>query len=65
MKESIGDIIATELDEGQVSVLDGVGDDGVDGEEEEMMVFSGGVGVRIAGSAEGVLFHGAEADSKV
>ena len=34
LKESAGDIVAmTELDDGQVSVLDGVGDDGVDCEE--------------------------------
>ncbi len=37
LKESTGDVVATELDEGQVSVLDGDGDDGVDGEEEEMV----------------------------
>jgi len=57
LKESAGDIVATELDEGQVSVLDGVGDDGVDGEKKEMVISSGGVGGRIVGSAGGILFH--------
>jgi len=38
LKESTGDVVATELDEGQVSVLDGDGNDGVDGEEEEMVI---------------------------
>ncbi len=38
LKESSGDVVATELDEGPVSVLDGDGDDGVDGEEEEMVI---------------------------
>jgi hypothetical protein len=42
LKESAGDIVATELDEGQVSVLDGVG------EEEEMVISSGGLGGGIA-----------------
>jgi hypothetical protein len=32
LKESTGDIVATELDEGQVSVLESIGDDGVDGD---------------------------------
>ena len=63
MKECAGDIVATELDEGQVSVLDGVGDDGVDGEKEEMVISSGGIGGGIAGSAGGILFHGAETGS--
>jgi len=66
LKESAGDIIATELDEGQVSVLDSVGDDGVDSEEEEIVIRiagSDGVGGRIAGSAGGILFHGTEAGS--
>ena len=44
-----------------ISVLDGVGDDGVDGEEEEMVISTGGVGGGIASSAGGILFHGAEA----
>ena len=52
MKESTGNVVATELDEGQVSVPDGVGDDGVDGEEEEMVISSGGIGGGIAGSAQ-------------
>jgi hypothetical protein len=58
LKESAGDIIATELDEGQVSVLDGVGDDGVDGEEEEMVISSGGVGGWVPSCVGGILFHG-------
>ena len=48
------DIIATELDEGQVSILDGISDDGVDGEEEEMVISSGGVGGGIVDGAGGV-----------
>jgi hypothetical protein len=63
LEESAWDIVATELDEGQVSVLDGIGDDGVDSEEEEMVISSGSVGGGIAGSAGGILFHGAEAGS--
>ena len=63
LEESAGDIVATELDEGQVAVLDGVGDDGVDGEEEEMVISSGGVGGGIVDGAGGVLFHSAEAGS--
>jgi hypothetical protein len=60
LEESAWDIIATELDEGQVSVLDGISDDGVDGEEEEVVISSGGVGGGIVDGAGGVLFHGAE-----
>ena len=63
MKEGTGNVVATEFDEGQVSVHDGVGDDGVDGEEEEMVISSGGIGGGIAGSAGGILFHGAETGS--
>jgi len=63
LEESAGDIVAAELDEGQVSVLDCVGDDGVDGEEEEMVISSGGVGGGIVDGAGGVLFHGAETGS--
>ena len=57
VEESAGDIIATELDEEQVSVLDGISDDGVDGEEEEMVISSGGVG------GGGILFHRAKTGS--
>ena len=63
LEESAGDIVAAELDEGQVAVLDCIGDDGVDGEEEEMVISSGGVGGGIADGAGGVLFHGAETGS--
>jgi len=63
LEESAGDIVAAELDEGQVSVLDCVSDDGVDGEEEEMVISSGGVGGGIVDGAGGVLFHGAETGS--
>ena len=63
LEESTGDIIATELDEGQVSVLDGISDDRVDGEEEEMVISSGGVGGGIVDGAGGILFHSAETGS--
>ena len=60
LEESAGDIISTELDEGQVSVLDDISDDRVNGEEEEMVISSGGVGDGIVDGAGGVLFHSAE-----
>ena len=63
VEECAGDIVATELNEGQVSILDGVGDDGVDSEEEEMVIAGGGVGGGIIDGAGGVLFHSAEAGS--
>ncbi len=63
LEESAGDIVAAELDEGQVAVLDCVGDDGVDGKEEEMVISGGGVGGGIVDGAGGVLFHGAETGS--
>ena len=63
LEESAGDIVATELNEGQVSILDGVGDDSVDDEEKEMVIAGGGVGGGIIDSAGGVLFHSAEAGS--
>ncbi len=63
LEESAGDIVAAELYEGQVSILDCVGDDGVDGEEEEMVISSGSVGGGIVDGAGGVLFHGAETGS--
>ena len=63
LEENAGDIITTELDEGQVSVLDGISDDGVNGEEEEMVISSGGVGGGMVDGAGGVLFHSAETDS--
>jgi len=44
LEEGAGDIVATEFDEGQVSILDSIGDDGVDSEEEEMVISSCGVG---------------------
>jgi len=62
LEEGSRDIVAAELNEGQEVVLDGVGDDRVDGEEEEMMVTGGGVGGGVAGSTGGVLFKGAESD---
>ena len=63
LEESAGDIVAAELNEGQVAILDCVGDDGVDGEEEEMVISSGSVGGGIVGGAGGILFHGAETGS--
>jgi hypothetical protein len=50
---------APEFYEGQVSVLDGVSDDGVDCEEDVVVVSSGGVGSWVASSAGSILFHGA------
>jgi hypothetical protein len=43
-------IVATEFDEGQISFLDGIGEDGVDSDEEGMVISSGGVGGWVASS---------------
>jgi len=59
LEEGSRDIVAAKLNKGQVVVLDGVGNDGGDGEEEEMVVTGGGVGGGVAGGTGGVLFHGA------
>ena len=61
LEEGSRDIVAAELNKGQVVVLDGVGDNGGDCEEEEMVVTGGSVGGRVNCGAGGVLFHGAEA----
>ena len=60
LKEGSWNVVALELDFVLVASLDGSGEDGVDGEEEEVVITSGGIRGRCI-RGRGSHFHGAEA----
>ena len=60
LKEGSWNVVALEFDFFLVASLDGSGEDGVDGEEEEVVITSGGIRGRCI-RGRGSHFHGAEA----